>query len=100
MKLSVNIDHGFAFNEQVIACLMRSDDNPDETVIVLVSGNQFLIKKPLSLVVERASETRKQQRAELTEEITDFMKQHLHASLGPSSIENLAEALAKQLTKE
>lgn len=51
MKLTVNIDHGFAFNMDLIAGLLRSDENPSETRVVMVSGNTFIFNHPLSEVV-------------------------------------------------
>jgi len=50
MKLLVNIDQGFAINEQAIAVLLR-DKNTDHTKIILVSGNSCVVDTPLSKLV-------------------------------------------------
>ncbi|WP_194062457.1 hypothetical protein [Salmonella enterica] len=51
MRLEVNIDEGIAINLDKVAACMRSKDTR-QTVVVLVSGNQFIIDKPLSETIE------------------------------------------------
>ncbi|MGX8941569.1 hypothetical protein ACWWJF_15660 [Symbiopectobacterium sp. Eva_TO] len=51
MKFNVNLDQGFAFNYDLIAAIFRKDENPDETLAVMVSGETFLIHVPLSKLV-------------------------------------------------
>lgn len=51
MRLKVNIDEGIAINLDKVAALMR-DKDPRQTVVVLVSGNQFIFDKPLSETIE------------------------------------------------
>ncbi|ECW0331827.1 hypothetical protein F3Q28_24080 [Salmonella enterica subsp. enterica] len=51
MRLEVNIDEGIAINLDKVAALMRDKDTR-QTVVVLVSGNQFIIDKPLSETIE------------------------------------------------
>lgn len=52
MKFTVNIDHGFAFNMDLIAGLLRHEKNPSHTIAVMVSGETFILHAPLSEVVE------------------------------------------------
>lgn len=51
MRLTVNIDHGFAMNLDLIACFLRLDEDPNKTRVVMASGNTFIFHAPLSDVV-------------------------------------------------
>lgn len=54
MRLEVNIDAGIAIDLDKVAALKRGND-PRETVVILVSGNHFIIDKPLSETIEIVS---------------------------------------------
>ncbi|ELY2671830.1 hypothetical protein SMZ63_002770 [Cronobacter sakazakii] len=52
MELIVDIDHGIAVNESAIAALLRDKRNPGNTIVVLVSGKEFVANVPLTKMVE------------------------------------------------
>lgn len=51
MRLKVNIDAGIAIDLDKVAALIRGNVS-SETKIILVSGNTFIMDKPLSVAIE------------------------------------------------
>lgn len=51
MRLKVNIDAGLAIDLDKVAALIRAK-NTSETLVVLVSGHQFTLDRPLSEAIE------------------------------------------------
>lgn len=76
MRLEVNIDAGIAIDLDKVAALKRGND-PRETVVILVSGNQFIINKPLSEIIEIVNEFNSSEKEWLDKKIPGFSTEDL-----------------------